>query len=102
MQLVAGGVVLPLITGLHSFLNHTERGQAAWATSQNHPRAELVGIDTRTVHSLVFGGLLPGVVEVLGAPYSSLDDRDAYGLVVFLLILLLRPEGLFGRTVKRV
>jgi len=46
--------------------------------------------------------LLGGVVEVLGASYVSFDYRDTYGLVAFLLILLLRPEGLFGRTVKRI
>jgi branched-chain amino acid transport system permease protein len=30
------------------------------------------------------------------------EYREAYGLIAFLLILLFRPEGLFGRTVKRV
>lgn len=54
------------------------------------------------VWGAVGGGLLLGVVEVLGASYLSFDYRDTYGLVAFLLVLLLRPEGLFGRTVKRV
>lgn len=54
------------------------------------------------VWGAIGGGLLLGVVEVLGASYLSFDYRDAYGLVAFLLVLLLRPEGLFGRTVKRV
>ena len=152
VQLAAGGVVLLVILGLYLFLNFTEQGQAVQATSQNRLGAELVGIDTRTVYSLVFGvgvafsvaagiilipqlfvtpvitgpvftlkafvvtvlgglgnvwgaiggGLLLGVVEVLGAAYISFDYRDAYGLVAFLLVLLLRPEGLFGRTVTRV
>jgi branched-chain amino acid transport system permease protein len=55
------------------------------------------------------GGLILGVVESLGSSIFPLlnshfgaNYRDAYGLVIFLAVLLLRPEGLFGRTVKRV
>lgn len=58
------------------------------------------------------GGLLLGVVESVGSSVLPLipalnnhfgsNYRDAYGLIIFLLVLLLRPNGLFGRTVKRV
>jgi branched-chain amino acid transport system permease protein len=55
------------------------------------------------------GGLILGVVESLGSSLFPLwnnhfgaNYRDAYGLVIFLVVLLLRPEGLFGKSVKRV
>ncbi len=50
----------------------------------------------------IAGGLLLGLIESMGAFYVSNNYRDAYGLIAFLLVLLLRPEGLFGKTVKRV
>lgn len=55
-----------------------------------------------SVPGAIGGGLLLGMVEFMGASYLSSSYRDAYGLFAFLLVLLLRPEGLFGRTVKRV
>lgn len=54
------------------------------------------------IGAAIAGGLLLGVVEVLGASYITSEYREAYGLIVFLLVLLLRPEGLFGKTVNRV
>ncbi len=55
-----------------------------------------------SVPGAIAGGLLLGLVEFMGASYLSSGYRDAYGLFAFLIILLLLPEGLFGRTVKRV
>ncbi|WP_022726661.1 branched-chain amino acid ABC transporter permease [Fodinicurvata sediminis] len=54
------------------------------------------------VGAAVAGGLVLGMVEVLGAAYIASAYRDAYGLLFFLIILLFKPEGLFGRSVKRV
>ncbi len=150
--LLAGVATVVVIAAIHLLLNRTEIGRAIRGTAENRLGAELVGIDTRRIHGVVFGlgamlavtagvalipllfatptttgavftlkafvvtvlgglgnvgaaiggGLLLGVVEVLGASYFLSEYRDAYGLVAFLLILLFRPEGLFGRTVKRV
>lgn len=150
--LLAGLATLLVIAALYLLLNRTEIGRAIRGTAENRLGAELVGINTKRVHSVVFGlgvmlamtagvtlipllfatptttgaiftlkafvvtvlgglgnigaaiggGLLLGLVEVLGASYFAASYRDAYGLIAFLLILLLRPEGLFGRTVKRV
>src|SRR5690606_32014400 len=49
----------------------------------------------------VGGGLRLGVVEVLGAACLESAYRVAYGLVGFLVVLLVKPEGLLGKTVKR-
>ena len=44
----------------------------------------------------IWGGLLLGVVESVGAGLGATGYRDAFGLVAFLLVMLVRPQGLFG------
>ena len=150
--LLSGMATLFVTSALYILLNKTEIGRAIRATSENRIGAEIVGINTKKIHALVFGigvalafsagvtlipllfvapittgalftvkafvitvlgglgnigaaiagGLLLGIVEVMGAAYITSSYRDAYGLLAFLVVLLLKPEGLFGKSVKRV
>ena len=51
-----------------------------------------------SVMGAIWGGLLLGVVESLAAGFGATGYRDAFGLVAFLIVLLLRPQGLFGTS----
>lgn len=50
----------------------------------------------------ILGGIVIGLVESFGAGYfpdpsRALNYKTVYGLVIFALVLLLRPQGFFGR-----
>jgi len=44
----------------------------------------------------ILASLALGVLESFGAVYVSYDYRDTFGLVILILVLLVRPQGLFG------
>ena len=55
-----------------------------------------------SVRGALFGGLIIGLVEALGAgcypdPSKGAAYKTVFGLVIFAVMLLLRPTGLFGR-----
>jgi branched-chain amino acid transport system permease protein len=51
-----------------------------------------------SVKGTFFGGLLLGLVESVGASFFGDGYRDFIGFVAFLIILGVRPQGLFGRA----
>ena len=51
----------------------------------------------------ILGGFLLGILEALGAGLISSGFKDAIAFLILLVVLFLRPSGLFGpREVKRV
>lgn len=44
----------------------------------------------------VLGGLLVGVTESLGAGYLSGNYKDIYAFVLLIIVLMVRPAGMFG------
>ena len=49
----------------------------------------------------ILGGLIVGVSENLAAAYISPTYKDAVALVVFMLVILFKPQGLLGRKIER-
>ncbi|MFZ0725846.1 MAG: branched-chain amino acid ABC transporter permease, partial [Desulfobacterales bacterium] len=51
-----------------------------------------------SMRGCVIGGLMLGLVENLGAAYVSTGYKHIFMFVILILVLLVRPSGLFGRS----
>jgi len=48
----------------------------------------------------ILGGLLVGVTESLGAGYLSGNYKDIYAFILLIIVLMVRPSGMFGVDAK--
>jgi len=48
----------------------------------------------------LLGGILVGIFENLGAAYISPSHKDIYAFLLLILVLMIRPSGLFGIEAK--
>ncbi|MFN3739371.1 MAG: branched-chain amino acid ABC transporter permease [Thermodesulfovibrionales bacterium] len=53
-----------------------------------------------SIPGAMVGGLLLGLIEGLAAGYISSEYKDAYAFIVLIIILLIRPTGLFKRPME--
>ena len=49
----------------------------------------------------LLGGIIVGVCENLAAAYISAAYKDAVALIIFMLVILFKPQGLLGKKVER-
>jgi branched-chain amino acid transport system permease protein len=55
-----------------------------------------------SIPGAILGSIVLGVLESFGGVYVSYQYRDAFGLILLVLVLLLRPQGLFGERSREV
>jgi len=55
-----------------------------------------------SVWGAMIAALIVGVSEAFFSVYGSYDYRDAFGLAILVLVLLLRPQGLLGEKGRDV
>ena len=53
-----------------------------------------------SIPGAMIGGILLGVIEILGRAYISSQVADAIVFGVLIIVLLVRPTGLFGKNVQ--
>ena len=52
-----------------------------------------------SIPGAMLGGILLGVIEILGKAYVSMELGDAFVFAVLIVVLLVKPTGLLGKTV---
>ncbi|MCF0133645.1 MAG: branched-chain amino acid ABC transporter permease [Blautia sp.] len=53
-----------------------------------------------SIPGAMIGGLLLGVIEILGKAYISSQMSDAIVFAVLIIVLLVKPTGLFGKKIQ--
>lgn len=143
LNFVAAGIVM---LAFSAFLKRTYLGRAITAASQDTKAAQLMGVNTRTIHALAFGiamisaaiagaflgmtfpfqpasgtqfliiafgvviigglgslfgtflgGLILGLVQTLSGYFFGSAAQMLFVYMAVLLVLAIRPQGLFGR-----
>ena len=65
--------------------------------------SKIIGIDLGTTNSCVAvmeGGILLGIIEIFGKAYISSQMADAIVFAVLIVVLLVKPAGLFGKNIQ--
>jgi len=53
-----------------------------------------------SIPGAIVGGIILGLIEAIGGGYLSAAYKDVFGFGALVLILAIRPTGLFGKEIK--
>src|SRR5215467_14300695 len=111
-QIVAGAGAILATALIWWFLDRTRLGVALEATAADREAAQLMGIPVQRMFTIAWGigaacagiaggflaGIIVGLVEVVGGFLIGPQLKLALVLLLYLLVMLLRPQGLLGRA----
>ncbi len=100
LVLALSGGIVALSGALLSPLFHAYPDVGAFPAVKSFVVVVLGGMGS--IPGSILGGLLLGVLENFGAIYISYEYRDTFGFIILMLVLLLRPQGLFGERAREV
>ncbi len=86
------GVMVAMYYGLVNYSIGYVAGMKAFTA------AVLGGIGS--IPGAMFGGITLGFVESIAGSYISSEYKDAYAFAVLVVVLLIRPSGIFGKSTE--
>ena len=95
MAFSIGGLLAGVGGPLLGMLAHINPGAGIAITVKAFILTVLAGVGS--IPGLLVAGIILGVGEAMTVTFVSASYRELFGFVLFLLILLVRPSGLFGR-----
>jgi branched-chain amino acid transport system permease protein len=90
-----GGMLAGLSGPLVGMLAHISPGAGVAVTIKAFILTVLAGVGS--LLGLLIAGIILGVGEALTVTFTNASYRELFGFALFLVILLIRPSGLFGR-----
>jgi branched-chain amino acid transport system permease protein len=90
-----GGLLAGAGGPLLGMLAHVSPGTGVAITVKAFILTVLAGVGS--IPGLIVAGIILGVGEAMTVTFVNASYRELFGFVLFLLILLVRPHGLFGR-----
>jgi branched-chain amino acid transport system permease protein len=90
-----GGMLAGLAGPLFGMLSHISPGAGVAITVKAFILTVLAGVGSML--GLVVAGVILGVGEAMTVTFLNASYRELFGFVLFILILVIRPSGLFGR-----
>jgi branched-chain amino acid transport system permease protein len=92
---VIGGVLAGVAGPILGVLTHLSPGVGGPLTVKAFILTVLAGVGS--IAGLIASGMILGVGEAMTVTFLSSSLRELFGFVLFLVILLARPSGLFGQ-----
>lgn len=86
------GIMVAMYYGLVNYSIGYMAGIKAFAA------AVLGGIGS--IPGAMFGGIFLGLVESMGAGYVSSEYKDVYAFLILVIVLIIKPSGIFGKTTE--
>jgi branched-chain amino acid transport system permease protein len=92
-----GGLLAGLAGPLLGMLSFVSPGTGMAITIKAFILTVLAGVGS--IRGLIGAGMILGIGEAMTVTFVSSSYRELFGFVLFLVILLVRPSGLFGKRI---